>query len=106
MQLSFENPSSYPWTSLGSQQHAILNGRDGFSSPISSGDTSSPKKMTIPPANCTDAVTRKAYWRRGEMAEVSLTQRWSTPVFITDTRGEVGRTSGPRASRLGTAQVS
>lgn len=31
------------------------------SSPISSGDTRSPKKITIPPANCTDAVTRKAY---------------------------------------------
>lgn len=44
----------------------VLNGKDSFSSPISSGDTRSPKKMTIPPANCTAAVTRKAYWKREE----------------------------------------
>lgn len=96
MQLSFENPSSCPWTSLGSQQHAILNERDGFSSPISSGDTSSPKKMTIPPANCTDAVTRKAYWRRGEMAEVSLTQRWSSQLCSLQTHeGRLGGLQDP-----------
>lgn len=45
---------------------------DSFSSPSSSGDTRSPKKMTIPPANCTAAVTRKAYWRekQGELTHL------------------------------------
>lgn len=48
--------------------------------------------MTIPPANCTAAVTRKAYWGagRGEVLLTHLGCSLTTPV-VRDTHGRTGR---------------
>lgn len=46
---------SFPWRDW--------NATALFYLPTSFGDVRSPKNTMTPPANCTEAVTKKAYWR-------------------------------------------